>query len=230
MMLVSVNGFPGAGKTLLLTAFAWMSRGKIPIYSNFNLRMKGATLITIEDLEGIEDGLILIDEAYLWLESRISGSELNRYMSRIVFQSRKRGLDIFTSEQVHGSIDLRFRSLEDLTIYAFGMNNRQTAFQYIFSGYGVNKPFSLPMKTAEKLFPKFDTLEFPETRATIYEPKKYNQNIKTVVNKIYRKYGKKEKLSQNMIKDFMMEKGIYEKNICEGVHARILRNLREVEK
>lgn len=226
-MLVSINGYLGSGKTLLLTNFAKMYAGKVPIYANYNLKIKGTELINLEDLENITYGLILIDEAYLWLESRESGSNKNKYMSRVIFQSRKRGLDIFTTQQLHGSIDLRYRMLEDLTIYAFGLNAKQTAFDYVFAGWGKYKPVKLSMDQAKVLFDLYDTFEFPDTVASVYEPKKYNKMINKVLGGLRKKFGEENMLkirfTQNMIKDFMMEKSIYDKVLSEGVHARLQR-------
>jgi len=231
MMIGSVNGWLGTGKTLFLTLLAKLNEPN-PTFANFNLDVKGVKVIDVPDLEEIDSGLILIDEAYLWFESRTSMSELNRYLSRMVFQSRKRGLDIFTSQQVHSSIDLRVRDLEDVTIHAMGLNERGTYFDYVFDGWGHVKTFRLPYRVAEQLFGIFNTLEFPDTQPSVFEPRKYNKVINNIVGRLRRKFGADKlddiRLTKGVIKDFLLEKGL-DTSMTEDVYSRLKRHKLEVE-
>ncbi len=222
-MLGAVLGDLGSGKSLFLSLLGKTAERKMPIYSNFALRMKGVKKIDVGDLEMIRNGLLLIDEAYLWLESRASSSMLNKYISHLIFQSRKRGFDCFISSQLHGAVDLRFRFLEDLTIYACGLNENEDGFEYIMRGWGKTGSYTLPYKTAEKLFPLFDTMEYPETAPTEFETTKYNKEINKIIKKIRRDYNKPEKLTLKMVKDICIEKAITDHLLIDGVYARLKR-------
>lgn len=229
-MMGDLNGGVGTGKTLLLTLFAKMCEGKMPIYANFTLKVKGAKLITINDLEGINSGLLLIDEAYAWLESRTSTSRLNQYMSRIIFQSRKRRLHMFAAEQIRSSIDLRFRDMSALTILALDKNqdmdnnDDSLSFDYVYQRNYRLGNIHIPMKLARKLYPLYDTYEFPQTPPSEFEPNRLNKTIKKTITELKKKYGKNvTRLTKSMISDYLMEKKNFERGLHESIYARIKR-------
>jgi len=225
-MIGDINGGVGSGKTLLMVLLAKLCEGKVPIFANFNLKVKGATLIDVNDLEGINSGLLLIDEAYSWLESRTSTSRLNQYMARIIFQSRKRRLSMFAAEQMRSSIDLRYRDMSSLTILALTREQDDTVsdFKYVFQkNYAISR-FRIPMSLAKKLYPLYDTYEFPQTPPSEYEPNRLNKTVKKTVTALKKKYGKNvTKLTKSMISDYLMEKKAYERGLHESVYARIKR-------
>ena len=88
-MLGMVTGDLGRGKTILLTYFA-EQYPDVPVYSNYKLNMPNYIPTDIYSVSSITHGILLLDEAYEWLESRLSGSDANLYISRIIFNSRKR--------------------------------------------------------------------------------------------------------------------------------------------
>ena len=117
-MIILLTGLLGTGKTLLLTYFADMEQLQ-QIFANYNIKVDNFKRVKPEELENITEGLLLIDEAYSWLESRTSGSTENKYLTnRIGFNSRKRGLTVIISAQVLSSIDVRFRKLAEFIIMA----------------------------------------------------------------------------------------------------------------
>jgi hypothetical protein len=61
---------------------------------------------------------LIIDEAYVWLESGTSGKETNRYFSYVLEQCRKRTVDFIIIAQLRSMIDKRFRLDADYTIHA----------------------------------------------------------------------------------------------------------------
>lgn len=227
-MLGDINGEPGSGKSLLLVLLAKMREGKCPIYSNLTLKINGAKRIAIQDLENINTGLLLIDEAYGWLESRNSSSALNQYMSRLIFQSRKRRLDLFSAEQLRSTIDLRMRDLSTLTILALGKNKNETAFEYAYVRNFTMNRFVIPIKLAEKLYPLYDTYEFPATPSSSYEPTGMNKLINKRIKELRKRYKKKTMtLTKNMIKDYLIEKKQFEVGLHDQIHARIKREALE---
>lgn len=112
------------GKTLLAVYFAYklhLQNSGLPIYTNFKVRypeVKQVNVSELLDLEGLSGGLMVMDEAYAWLESRVSSSNLNRYVSYFIFQSGKRGVDVIATAQLGSSVDLRFYDLAHIVVLA----------------------------------------------------------------------------------------------------------------
>lgn len=120
--LHSVLGRKGSGKTLLLAMVGLDSNR--PVYSNFKLNIKNYHPLTISTLLSMpENATILIDEAYTWLESRVSSAVLNRYMSYVIFQLRKTYSDMYLSAQKFHSLDRRARDETNVLIKCERKNN-----------------------------------------------------------------------------------------------------------
>ncbi|MBD3197350.1 MAG: AAA family ATPase [Candidatus Lokiarchaeota archaeon] len=157
-MLVIVVGDLGSGKTLFLTYLAKHSKYKI--YSNFNLRLNNYHKLTIKkllELEESQKSLVFIDEAYTWLESRSSGRSINKLLSYIYFQSRKRNLDFFLTAQLAHTIDRRFREMFD---YCIKCETKGPYFHYaIFNRKRLITRLKLRYDKAKKYFPLYDTFQ-----------------------------------------------------------------------
>jgi len=85
------------------------------IYSNVGLKFPYTTL-TRETLEEytkskkqFKKAIFLIDEAYLFFDSRRSGSKLNRIFSYFMLQTSKRNVHLFVTAQFFHTLDKRFR-------------------------------------------------------------------------------------------------------------------------
>ena len=121
---------------------------------------KQLTLFVLGDIPNNVN--VFIDEGYTWLESRISGSKLNKLISYLLFQSGKRGLDIYITAQLFSTVDLRFREQSSLIIYCkkvkdnfyYTIHNRET---------GTYKQFIMTKEIAEQYFPLYDTYEIIES-------------------------------------------------------------------
>jgi len=105
------------------------------------------------------DCLILLDEAYVYLESRTSMRQSNRLMSYVLFQSRKKNVSIYLTVQLASSVDVRFRSLADYVITA---ENLGIGFEYTLGR--PNDPSTvttalLPLEKALPFFAYYDTNE-----------------------------------------------------------------------
>lgn len=159
-MLISIIGSIGSGKTLLCVILA--SKSSKRVFSNFQIDIKNYNELEVIDLLNLEnDIIVIIDEAYTWLESRTSLSTLNRYLSYIIFQSRKRNLDVFTTSQMFSSVDIRFREQSNIIIEC---NRIDDNFHYTFKDVGkrIISTFVLPLKNAKKYFKLYDTNEIVE--------------------------------------------------------------------
>jgi len=129
-MLMLITGNVREGKTLLGVDFAHnlhvqnlglAESERLPIYTNFKLSYPEVHQVDVSellDLEGLSGGLMVMDEAYAWLESRVSTSNLNRYVSYFIFQSGKRGVDVIATAQLGSSVDLRFYDLAHIIVLA----------------------------------------------------------------------------------------------------------------
>ena len=174
MTLVSLLGDVGAGKTLFATREAVRQSSKPPdinnplgrkILANYNINIKNFTPLTPEILldKKMLGSFVILDEAYNWLEPRRSGQPINLFSSYILFQSRKRYMDIFMTDQLLETIDIRFRLMTNYEIDCF--NREPDGFEYhVFkTTRGVRhrgRKFFLPISEAEKIFPLYDSWEF----------------------------------------------------------------------
>ncbi|MDD4938487.1 MAG: hypothetical protein PHX34_05805, partial [Candidatus Shapirobacteria bacterium] len=61
-MLAEVIGSLGSGKTLYLTSLVYEVEPDTNIYANYHIKCDNFKLVTVEDLESIDSGLLLIDE------------------------------------------------------------------------------------------------------------------------------------------------------------------------
>lgn len=244
-MIVTVIGKLGTGKTLLMTYLAQNYDSNKIVYSNYNIDIPNNKVIDVEDLTDVADGLVLIDEAYLWLESRLSTSRANRFVTKIMFQSRKRGFDVGLSAQVHSSIDLRVRQLEQSLVVSYGENagdfetyceneryrelvnelNLNFFFDYVVETQTGIIPLRLSFETAYEVSQIYDTTEFPhEMEVSKFEPDKYDEKVEGAVEVVKGEVEDEDnlkRLAQRDIKDLLYKNGITDRQILEGVISRI---------
>lgn len=161
-MLISVLGNLGSGKTLFLTYLA--TKFVRIVYSNYKLNIKNYKSLKVIDLLDLPNNIeVFIDEGYTWLESRVSSKVLNRYLSYIVLQSRKRTINIYITAQMFSTVDVRFREQSDIIILCTKLP-KEKGFQYkILNRHNNNYlNFVLPMDKAKNYFQYYDTYEIIE--------------------------------------------------------------------
>ena len=162
-MLCGVFGNICSGKTLLLVFF--LKYLNYPEkYTNFTVKIKGVKPITLSELLTMnfslnEKSLVCLDEAYIELDSRRSLKKKNIDISHLIFQSRKRSVDIIYASQLRSSVDLRLRDLTQVNILALGKNNKNAFVYYI---HEFDQFFTIPGEIAEMLFKLYDTYEIVE--------------------------------------------------------------------
>lgn len=164
-MLISILGNLGDGKTLFLAILSRES--KRDIHSNFELKNnKFYKQLKVIDLLDLPNNIeVYLDEAYTWLESRVSSKALNRYLSYILLQSRKRTINIFITAQLFSTVDIRFRQQSNMIILCEKIQNElQNGFRYKIINMK-NKAIRylyLPIEKAKKYFEYYDTYEIIE--------------------------------------------------------------------
>lgn len=199
-MLMLIVGNVREGKTLFMVHQLGLYRskgGKLPIYSNFKLSLSNVVRVGVSnllDLEGLGAGVMGIDEAYTWLESRVSSSALNRYCSYFLFQSGKRQVDVMATAQLGSTIDLRFYDLAHQIVLAY-KNVRFSRFEYQIAtrcGRGVRVVTKcLSFEDASKFWDVYDTgepvaplgLKSLQVEMDKFDTEKINERVDAVVAK-----------------------------------------------
>ena len=114
-------GDRGSGKTLFMTleAFNQYRKGK-QIYSNYELtfpklpntkktKIVPEDFFTNFDKYNLRNVCMFLDEIYVYVDSRASGSTKNKLMSYFFNQTRKTGVDLYYSTQFFSQVDKRLR-------------------------------------------------------------------------------------------------------------------------
>jgi len=213
MAIWGIVGNLGYGKTLLATIIAVKAaEAGAPVYANYHI--KGVKYITGDEFLQITargSSLVVLDEAYTWLESRRAASQVNVEFSRLILQSRKKHIDIVHTAQLPSTIDLRLRNVTSVLIWA--LRPTEDAYRYVLmssaaaatggissssSGY---RAFTLPKKQAEKYYPLFNTYETVEGIDEIISPAEEIISIGSGLEKLYRtlkKYDLESAINQNL--------------------------------
>jgi len=165
-MLISLIGNVGSGKTLFLVLLSYIYSffDKRKIHANFYIKLENCIALNLPNfIENERDNMIVfLDEAYTYLESRISMSHLNKAMSYVIFQSRKRNLDIYLTAQMFSTIDVRFREQTDILIKCKRIiNDNFNGFKYKIINLNSEsiKTMLFPMSEAKTYFHLYNTYE-----------------------------------------------------------------------
>lgn len=211
-MLTIISGDLGAGKTLLLTIIGKLSKKKVIANYNVGYKHEKFSLYKFANAE-YDDATILIDEAYSILESRTSMSSRNKALSYILFQSRKKSLDMYLTVQLNSTVDVRYRDLADRMIYAYGLIKikGEVYFKYIMINAKKRQSVAyLPAEKAKMFFKDFDTnqviepIEQKEMVKTLKTQKEKMQDIENIAKAIIKKY-KSERITKSKVKLYLFE-------------------------
>lgn len=226
-MLITILGNLGSGKTLLMVCLSYYS--KLKVISNFQLSFihKQCESFNLSMFLRCEysDCIILLDEAYSYLESRVSGSELNRIMSYMLFQSRKKNVLLYITAQLLSSIDKRYRQLSDIFIIA---ERKNLDFQYFV--YFNNQVTSFILKF-EKMLPFFDLYNTNEVISTtdnkiLFDVKESNDKLEAIIEyttEIKNYYYKKgiKSITKNLIDLYITTHTNIPKFLAKEIHSYI---------
>lgn len=155
-MIEGYLGRLGAGKTYAMVKDSLPYIGKLAIYANMEGLDWATYFDTWDDLCGLTNALVLIDELGLWAMAR-DYKTFPREVLQHVINSRKQGLHIKWTAQNEGGIDVTFR--------------RQTASYYRHERYGPfikqttedagsgQKMFTRWFRLSETVYKRYDTFQ-----------------------------------------------------------------------
>ena len=119
-MLVTLEGVMGSGKSLTATTLAKLDfdRGR-EIISNNDYKFKSTKFDTayfVEHMtdEQMQDVTFVLDEGYLYLDSRSSAAKLTKLFTYFIAQTRKRNVDMYICIHHIDTIDKRLRRAIDV--------------------------------------------------------------------------------------------------------------------
>lgn len=119
-MLVTLEGVMGSGKSLSACTFAKLDyeRGR-EIISNNKYNFPCTEFNTEYFVDHMTDGqmqnvTMVLDEAYLYLDSRSSAAKLTKLFTYFVAQTRKRGVDLYICVHHIDTVDKRLRRAVDV--------------------------------------------------------------------------------------------------------------------
>jgi len=215
-MLVIILGNLGSGKTYIMMLLAYQDKRQI--LSNFNIKRKNVKVIDVPDLLDLPDDIVLLmDEAYSWIESRSSLDSLNKYLSSVLFHIRKTNTDIYITTPMYSTIDKRFRNQANYIIFCKHRNNFESDdFHFLFYDvnnrtYGIS---TLKYSEAKKYFHLYDTNEKVESykkRGLQFNIlKKYPERMKEYIKQISKLANKQlnGNITHDRVKKFLFDNGI----------------------
>jgi len=208
-VLTVISGNLGSGKTLLLTIIGKLAQTKL--ISNFNLEFEHEKFDLVKFVKAeYDNAIILIDEAYTLLESRSSMSNLNKALSYILFQSRKKSIDMYLTVQLNSTLDLRFRQLSDYFIFAHGLikYRGKFAYKYTLQCKESQKSCYIDYEIAKKYYELYDTNQIiePVNREDLIKslktPKQKVEECKQIAKELCKK---SKKITKNSVKTYLFE-------------------------
>lgn len=116
--IAGIFGLQGSGKTALCTYI-----GKIyhelgrKVYSNYKLNFDFTPVTTLKEAQSVRNGVLLLDEVWMWCHARTSASNLNQEIMKIVLMNRKRNVDIIYTTQLKRTIDVILREVTNYISY-----------------------------------------------------------------------------------------------------------------
>jgi hypothetical protein len=217
-MIGIIIGDLGKGKTLFLASLSTII--KTDIYSNFKLKHEKALEFSLNEFcnSRYENASVFLDEAYTYLESRLSLSERNRFMSYTMFQSRKKDINIYLTAQLAITLDVRYRDLADIWVYAHG--NLNGKFAYTIIDKNKRKRVNILLDGA-KYFDLYDTKEViaNDEQSDFFTKKESIKLIDKLKVKLIEEFPN-AKFTRNLLKSYLYRNN-YPAHILDMLHAEM---------
>ena len=121
MSIVSFEGYQGSGKSTAAVACAYENYKQYgrKIISNNHLTCDYTHFDLAYFLEHIADGelencTLLLDEAYQYMDNRLSQTKLSKLFTYFIVQTRKRGVDLYICTHHIMHVDVKLRRATDI--------------------------------------------------------------------------------------------------------------------
>jgi hypothetical protein len=175
-MIECFIGTVGSGKTLsaVYECYQYYKQG-YTVYTNIELKFPHTKLtkrvfdVLVKEKKGLQDAVIFIDEAHIWLDSRSSMMKKNKVITYFILQTRKRNVRMLVTTQHLGQVDKRLRDTIDILVFCRNMTNQTSLVKdasipvYILQEYVFQwRDDMTPRKRslyANPVFPLYDTSE-----------------------------------------------------------------------
>jgi DNA replication protein DnaC len=161
-MIIGFTGAMGSGKTLSMTYYAYKYyKSGSTIFANYGLLFPHKDIdyekIKALDVE-FQNSVLCLDEIHVFIDSRSSMSKVNKVVSYLITQSRKRNIILMYSTQHIGQVDLRLRSNTDYFISCKQIEQHRKLYivQSLVTWSGAHNKMYLD---ASKVFKLYDTHE-----------------------------------------------------------------------
>ena len=117
---IMLTGKKGSGKTLSATLIAYiLYKHGWKIYANYHLNFDYTAIDKLSVIQNAQEGLLIVDEAYQWLDSRRSSSSKNVLITTLLAKARKNKIRVLLLAQYAITIDLRYRIDADWWIQTY---------------------------------------------------------------------------------------------------------------
>jgi len=175
MPIFSIVGDIGSGKTLTACYFCYKAyKNGQKIYSNINFSFPHEKLDNkffsdyLNHGKQINNCVVFIDEAYIYLDSRMTGTAQNRTLTYFILQTRKKNVTLIYTSQFLGQCDIRLRNNTDRVVYPKLYKNCNNSGQDVCK-FAVQTPDGRTRKrmfVANLYYKLYDTKEIVSFEAT----------------------------------------------------------------
>lgn len=166
MVVIGICGELGSGKTLTMTYLSEIKFHKkgIPVYANYGYKHRKEFVSKPENLKGLHDGCLALDEIWLWLDSRAFMKKANKFLGKLLLKSRRRGLHILYTAQDFSQVDKRLRNITDILIYPELSPKLQWCYVKSYQRFSGQHLHTIKFKTAPvfKLYDHREELDYLE--------------------------------------------------------------------
>lgn len=117
-LIAGIFGLQGSGKTALCSYLGKLYHDMgIPVYSNYHLNFDFRPVTTLKEAQSVRNGVLLLDEVWMWCHARTSASKINQEMMKIILMNRKRNVDIIYTTQLKRTVDIILKEVTNFVSY-----------------------------------------------------------------------------------------------------------------
>lgn len=117
-LIAGIFGLQGSGKTALMSYLGKLYHDQgVPVYSNYYLNFEFRPVTTLKEAQSVRNGVLLLDEVWMWCHARTSASKINQEMMKIILMNRKRNVNIIYTTQLKRTVDIILKEVTNYVSY-----------------------------------------------------------------------------------------------------------------